>query len=322
MTPEDEKIIAGWVAGTKRPGMITLRLSGDPRADALSSFCERLSRLAPGVSVLKEEAGADALPGIRVGHNVIYHAVPSQRELEPFLENLSRLLEEPPGGPSPLGPLAEVPPLPAFLKIFVTPACPFCPTTVREILPVCATFPFVQVAVIDGALFPELAQTHGIKAVPTVILDDAFRWTGTLKAKELLEVLAHRDPSGLSAAALERMLKEGDAKRLSEMMIRKKEIFPAFLDLLFHVSWSVRMGAMVVVEELSERDPELAREVIEPVQARFDQAEDTVKGDLLYVLGELRVARLIPVFHRILAGPYSKEVKDAAQEAIEKMQAP
>lgn len=322
MTPEDRKRISAWSAGAGRQARVTLFLSDDPRGGDFLAFCDGLSQLAPGTLIVRERAGPGALPGIRIGENIFYRAVPSEGELGPFLEALSRTVEERSAVPPTLALPPEAPPLAAFIRVFVTPECPYCPATVREILSLCAALAFVQVEIIDGTRFQELAQASGIKAVPTVILDGAFRWTGALKAEELLDVLAHRDPSELSAAGVERMLKEGGAADLSEMMIREGEIFQGLIDLLFHASWPVRMGAMVAVEELSARDPELARRVIEPVQARFEEAEDAVKGDLLYVLGELRDERLIPTLRQILEGPYSGDVKEAAQEAMDKLRDP
>jgi hypothetical protein len=79
------------------------------------------------------------------------------------------------------------------------------------------------------------------------------------------------------------------------------------------------MGAMVVMEELSATHPDVARGAAAVVEARFEGVEDAVKGDLLYVLGELRDVRSIPWLQHILSGPYAPEVKEAAAEAIEKV---
>ena len=74
------------------------------------------------------------------------------------------------------------------------------------------------------------------------------------------EALMHRDPARLDAAALERMIKDGHAAQLARMMLRENRLFPAFLKLLVHPEWSVRMGAMVVLEEIAEGNRGLAGE--------------------------------------------------------------
>jgi HEAT repeat protein len=116
------------------------------------------------------------------------------------------------------------------------------------------------------------------------------------------------------------MLKEGNASRLASMMLEREEIFPAFLGLLLSKSWPVRMGAMVVMEELAESNPALARRTIGPLWDRFDEADDAVKGDLLYVFGELKSAETLPRLREIQAGPSAADVREAAAEAVEKVE--
>ncbi len=76
---------------------------------------------------------------------------------------------------------------------------------------------------------------------------------------------------------------------------------------------------MVVMEELAETNPALARQTAEPLWDRFDEADDAVKGDLLYVFGELKSAELLPRLREIQAGPFAADVREAAAEAIEKI---
>ena len=46
-------------------------------------------------------------------------------------------------------------------------------------------------------------------------------------------------------------------------------------------------------------------------------AEDAVKGDILYLLGNAGDKRVIPKIETLLNGPYPVEVIDAAKEALE-----
>jgi HEAT repeat protein len=115
------------------------------------------------------------------------------------------------------------------------------------------------------------------------------------------------------------MLKEGNALQLAEMMLDSETIFPAFYDLLIHKKWHVRLGAMVALEEIASRNPELAVQVIDPLWERFHHAEDTVKGDIIYILGESGDHTIAPRLEMILGGQYHTEVREAAQEALEKI---
>ncbi|MBE9569841.1 MAG: thioredoxin family protein [Proteobacteria bacterium] len=209
--------------------------------------------------------------------------------------------------------------LPAVLRLYVSQQCPFCPVTVRQIIPLPAANEFIQLTIIDCTLFPEMAQSNRIQSVPTVLLDEQFRWTGSLRLEELVEIMTNRDPAKLGTSTLKRMLKEGNAAQLAEMMLDKERIFPAFLDLLIHKKWPIRLGAMVAMEEIADRNSELAAQVIDPLWERFHQVEDPVKGDIVYILGESGDYKIVPRLQMILDSQYNTEVKEAAKEAIEKI---
>jgi HEAT repeat protein len=115
------------------------------------------------------------------------------------------------------------------------------------------------------------------------------------------------------------MLKEGKASKLAEMMLEKAEIFPAFYEVLVHPKWPVRLGAMVVMDELIEKNLDLALKTLEPLQGRFYKVDNRVRGDLLYVLGEMQQKEIIPWLENIINGDYDAEVKEAAQEAFDKL---
>ncbi|NVM22193.1 MAG: thioredoxin family protein [Desulfobacterales bacterium] len=319
MRPREEERIRKWngeVSGDIRIGLL---VTGDKRSRELSEFCENLARLAPKIRIVKEEGEPKEAPAIRISSALRYHAVPLGTELEPFLEALSASGEKSSLVPEHVRDQLEKIELPAGLRLYVSRQCPFCPVTVRQIVPLLAANELVRLAIIDCDLFAEMAQLNGVRSVPTLLLDEQFRWTGQLHLEEVVEVITNRDPAKLGASSLQRMLREGNAVRLAEMMLDKEDIFPAFVDLLTHEKWPVRLGAMVAMEEISGRNRQLAARVIGPLWERFDHAGDTVKGDIIYILGESGDRRIAPRLEVILAGEYDAEVKEAAKEALEKI---
>ncbi len=326
MTPEEETKIGKWNGELSGNIKLKLLVTEDKRSKKIEEFCENLAKLASRVDIIKDEGEPGALPAIQIAQAVKYHAVPLGTELEPFLKvvsclggNVSEISSL--GDDSGQGDVAGIN-IPAFLTLYVAQQCPFCPMVVHQLLLLIAASEFVRLAVIDGTLFPEVAQADKIRSVPTVLLDNQFRWTGTLQMEEVVGMMVNRDPSKLSADFLESMLKEGNASQVVEMMIEKEMIFPALVDLLAHEKLFVRVGAMVVMEEIAERRPGLAVEVIEPLWERFSQVEDPIKGDIIYVLGEIGYQGLIPRLDVVLDGPYHTEVKEAAREALEKITHP
>jgi thiol-disulfide isomerase/thioredoxin len=321
MTPKEERRIKKWNGELSSEIEILVLATDDGRSSQIADFCDHLARLAPKIHLVLEEDEHNGTPAIGIGSGLRYHAVPLGTELDPFLEalsdsdkNTSRL------PPDLLNDLKKIT-LPAALSLYVSPQCPHCPVTARQIIPLAGASEFVRLSVIDCMLFPEMAQSQKIRSVPTVLLDDQLRWTGPLRLEELVEVMINRDPARLSASSLEAMLKEGDASQVAKMMLETDMIFPSFIDLLVHEKMFIRLGAMVVMEEIGERNRRLAAQVVDPLWERFHQAGDRVQGDIIHVLGESGNNELVPRLRTILTGSFHSEVKEAAQEALEKLTA-
>ena len=138
-------------------------------------FCDGLSRLVPKIKISAVEADPQDPPQILIGNCLRYQAVPTGYELQPFLEALAALESNSLKIAEPLKILLKKNKLPASLTIFITPQCTFCPQMVRRLITLPMTDENLQLTVIDGTLFPEMAQTRRIRAVPTILIDDQFR---------------------------------------------------------------------------------------------------------------------------------------------------
>ncbi len=318
MEDKDRERTRQWAMGAG-DARITFMKNDDRRSFEFDAFLDDLVHMAPQLKLVTETIDPGQRPGMAIRENLIYHAIPAGLELAPFLEALSQAE----GGPLTfddfIGRHVEAVTLPADLRVFMGLQCPHCPAVIARLTPLAISNRNIRVSIIDCALFPEEAKAEKVQAVPTVVLDDGFRWTGFFRIEEILDVLIHRDPAALAPSALERILKEGGASRLASVMLERGEIFPAFQGLLVSKSWPVRMGAMVVMEELAEKNPTLALQAAEPLWDRFPEADDAVKGDLLYVFGELRSADMLPHLLEIQTGPFAPDVREAAAEAIEKI---
>lgn len=318
MTPDEERRISDWHAGLSKEVSIQCLVSNDDRTGLFKSFCEHMTRLAPGVDVVYRK-GDDAKqpPAILLNDRLIYHALPEGLELPPFLESLSLLGEAtPPVSPEILARLDTLK-APCLLKLFIAPQCPFCPRTVRDLTPLAIVNEWVKLTIIDGLLFPETAQALNIQSAPTLVFDDRMQWTGQTPVNEILDVVLNQDPSLLSAASMENLLQEGKASMLARTMMAHGMIFPAFYDLITHEKWSVRLGAMVAMEEIIEEDRSLAAQCVGPLWERFSDLDQQAQGDVVYILGEAGNRDIIRDLETVLSGPYNVETREAAREALE-----
>lgn len=318
MTPEEKKQIVALNHKLAQVVDVRLTTSDDARSHDLELFGRELAENAPKVKVhIEKNHVAGSIPGLYVASSLVYHAIPHGKELSPFLDMLGAVSEQS-AETSPLGP-PQGHEFPAKLKLYVSSTCPFCPAVVRKLYSLVLRNPHIRLMIIDGVLFFEMADTDHIRSVPTLILDDRFRWTGMVDHAELLKTIQNRDPSQLSAETFAAMISGGDAYRLAEMMLKEECIFPAFIDLLTHEAFSTRLGAMAAAEEIVERHMSLAVHMAAPLEQRFEQRSDAVKGDILYIIGAAGDCRSLGFLNKISAGEYSKDVKEAAKDALKEI---
>jgi alkyl hydroperoxide reductase subunit AhpF len=319
MTPQDEQLIVDWNTRQETPASLSLAGDDGVNGEALAQFCDRLQSLAPIVE--KRPAPDDPFrsPAIIVGRhaNIAFQAVPEGRELVSFLstlENESREGSEPPQRPAAQCERIE---LPADLSLFITMQCPHCPKAVVDLAAIADAVPHLRLTVIDGMRFTETAETHDIRSVPTLILDDQIRWTGQIKVAEVIAQCIDRDPSRLSAASLRQIIESGEAARASAMMIAHGKLFPALVDLLASQRWSVRLGAMVTVEYLADEAPELAENLVAPLWDRFGALDESAQGDVAQVLAQIGSEAARECLNRIVSGDYPASVVEAAREELD-----
>jgi hypothetical protein len=293
--------------------------SGHAHSQVFHEFCDGLTQLASKIIIAREDGSSQQPPQILIGSSLKYQALPTGLEMPPFIEALAALDSGPLQVTESIKSRLKENNLPATLTAFIAPQCTFCPKVVSQLIPLSMVESGVQLIVIDGTLFPEAAQTHKIQSVPTILIDDQFRWTGSVPIDELIDAVSTRNPALLGAASLESILKDGQAGHLAAMMLDAQKIFPAFYELLTHEKWPVRLGAMVVMEEIAEKNPAMSSEAISPLWNRFNRVSDQTKGDILYLFGEIADRRAVSWLEEVTAGEFDLEVKEAAREALGKM---
>ena len=319
MTPGEKKRIKDFnVEIADNHIQIIIQTSDHPQSAVFAAFGEALAKLLPSVKIRFEDDNDNILlPGVVIGNSLHYHAVPLGQELEPFLGSLKMSADTSGGYAAQLTPKLNGLNSAALFDIFIAPQCPYCPQTVRTLIPLCFSNPLIRVSVIDVTLFQEVATTRGIQSVPTTFLDESFCWTGQVNLNEIINIVENRDPLQLSTESLKKMIHEGLAAKVAEMMVVKGIVFPNFIELLYHPKWTVRLGAMVTVEEIAARDIHLATQIEKPLWSCFLDVEDSVKGDILYTLGEAGNHKTLNRLESILRKSFSDDVKEAAEEAVE-----
>ena len=318
MNPEDRETIIGWAGKLSRPAKIGL--AGDQsRAGALiAEFARELTTLAPGIGLENEPDGVPARPALITGRfdNIYYQAIPAGPILPAFLNTIAGSNATIPSPDTALAAMLSKLRTPMPLKLYIGPGCPFCPEMAGRLLMLADSTALVRLIIIDAATFSSRAAADGVRSVPHTILDQQFSWTGVVDPAEILEMGISRDPARMSPGCLRQLLEDGKAHQVAEMMAKANRIFPALADLLAHPRWSVRLGAMVVVEYLAAGNSQLAAGLCRPLWERFQVADEQARGDIVYTLGQIGTAEAARYIRQVLKDPAGRQVKEAAREAL------
>ncbi len=317
MKEHEEQKIVQWNKGISGEVKITLKLTDDKRSDDLRLFCNELSGSAAKVRISEDNGGDAEYPCIAIRENLHYYAVPSHAELDPFLQAVAYLDDGFALLPKTiLDRVAEID-IPSRLAVYVSPHCPHCPGSVSQLLPLVFANELISLEIIDGAFLPELAQSKNIECLPTTLTGNGNRWSGVTPLEDIVEVIANRDSSTLSAAALERMLDERNALKAAHEMIKSGKVHPSLMEFMVDDRFFLRLGAMTAIEEIISQNPEMAAQIIEPLWEKFIHAIEPMQIDILYLLGDAGTLSTVPLLESVVSGNHRDHVKDAASEAIE-----
>lgn len=317
---DQERLIRAWGDGLTAPVELTLMRSDDQRTASLYEFCHRLRQYAPAVTVREVTADEAHIPAILIRDYWTIHMAPEGRELAPFLDLLTKVAAGDGGFSPELKKMLEAVSVPSLLDVFVSTQCPVCQGVVDAIVPFPLANPCISVRVTDGILFREKAEERSVRAVPTVFTADGIRFTGPARAEDVADALLKGDPARMSSEAFARMIQAGDAEGLAEMMLDSEQVFPGVLDLLAGEAFSLRLGAMVAMETVAERNADLAREILEPLWGRMKTANPSAVGDIVYLIGEYGDTGWKARLTDVIESSHESDLIEAAKDALRSLE--
>ncbi|MEJ2642947.1 MAG: hypothetical protein P8010_25640 [Desulfosarcinaceae bacterium] len=314
MTPQDHDRILAIAPHIGGPTTVRCYRCPDEENGAVARFAQTLKGALPQLDLRSEALAAGQISYLEIGEGLRSAWVPKGDKLSLFLKALVWA-----SGGAALPPIAIDPPqLPAAIRLYLADACPHCHQVLKMLLPLAFVDPRIRLTLIDAQVHAAQSEKDAIRSVPTTILDD-FRWSGTFPLEELVNLIGRRSPVNLGPTALEMMLADGQAEKLAELMTAEGSIFPAFFDVATHPLWSVRLGALVVVETLVEIAPRLAATLAAPLWERYPRLGTAARGDLIYLLGEIGAVALREELGALYETETDPELKDALSETLEKL---
>lgn len=288
-----------------------------PEQKKFESFARQWQEISASIS-WRQSSQPAALPGFFLKNNILYSALPLERELLPFLKGLDSL--EKPHPANDIQKTLDNIKAPCRLTLYIALQCPHCPGMVERLIPLAAACEKIYLHIIDGSLFPDKAQEDKAMSAPCLILNDDTRWTGAVAEEEIVDMIVNKESMDLDTKALKTILEDGRAEWITQRMLTANRLFKGFSGLLLHETWSVRLGAMVVVEALAEKAPALCSDLEKILIEVFSTKDIPVQGDILYALGEIGTPDTLNWIAAQQEDLSHEDLKDAAKDAIQSIE--
>jgi hypothetical protein len=318
LTNHELEMARGVLRDLPRTLVLRVKQTGHHLSRKFRTVMEQLAEVTDKLQPLYEFAAGEGSPSLEVKSNLRYFSLPTGLELEPFLQAL-RLLS---AGGSRLSSRTlealETFLAPTRLEVFIAPGCTHCPAVVTLCGELALASSYLEVRIVDVTLFPEQARERGVLVVPTLVVNGRERLVGALGEEILVDRFVNRELAAFHPETFRRILKEGDAGKLAATMLAEGEIPESALELLSDPDWSVRLGMMVVLEEIGTHRPELARRACPYLVTLLSHQDSRRRGDAAFLLGLIGDAEVLERLEP-LAKDGSPEVAEAAGEAMKRI---
>ncbi|MFO7967756.1 MAG: thioredoxin family protein [Archaeoglobaceae archaeon] len=244
----------------------------------------------------------------------MYHALPTEMELEPFLNTLSRLS----GGSSEL----EIDTAQKIMQVedeveiivFVMPVCPHCAKVVERVNQFAIENTNIHVYVVDVAQFQEIGSDYKVMSAPTVIINQNIKLINP-ETEELLEWIEKRDDE---LEYFGKLLKDGEIDELKEIIEEDLGKTEMLVELLKKSEINVRIGAVILITRLLNDHPQKLEDVKTRVKELLEEDSSNIVQDAALVLGRIGDKSDVEELKKLFSSE-DKEIKDAAEEAIEEI---
>lgn len=302
----------------KGPVTLVVRTPGEGHevGENLWRLAQELEKCSAHLLAAREETRRgerphmEVLSGTRAG--VYYSAIPSGSGWRSFLATLQRVssgdgLWE---GDLPLE-------RPMRLELYTAPLCPYCAQAVEVVHRAALAHAQIQGWAVDATLFPREAEQLGIRSTPALVVDGVLRWVGRISPGELKRILKKAAAGEeWDAALLRSLLAAGALREALKTMEHHPEALTALPSLLGAREFSLRLGALRLLEEVKRPPRSVLSKVIPSICALLKDPSPPVRGDAAYALGLLGDPAAGEPLRQALGDPHP-DVQEAAREALE-----
>jgi thiol-disulfide isomerase/thioredoxin len=288
----------------------------------LMNIARQISGVSMNKVLLEEGDGSSPFSGkpcltlaAGTADNIHYLTAAEGRELPPFLDALAWL-----GKATPIPSSTKLDSLRGLsgtveILVLMAEACPHCPAVVRSALSLAAMQPLVKLVIVDAVYFQDLAERYKVKSTPTTIINQGLTMVGQVTLDQLAGGVVAATQAASLTEILDSMIKCGRAEDAAQLLCREKQP-AAILPIYRSKEFSVRMGALVTMEEAMAVNQRVFDPVVDELTSLLFDDEVALRGDTAELLGKIGNPAAIAALRKALEDP-DPDVREAVEEALQ-----
>jgi HEAT repeat protein len=176
----------------------------------------------------------------------------------------------------------------------------------------------VTAGIVDALQVSDIAERFKVKSTPTIVINEGMTIVGRITRDELARRVAEAGKEESLTSVLGSMIRTGRAEDAAELMCRENRP-EAVLPIYLSKEFSVRMGALLAMEEALERNPRILDPVLGQLTDLLFQEEVALRGDTAELLGKIGNPVALPALRKAKRDP-DPDVREAVMEALQALE--
>ncbi len=293
---------------------IQITKNSDEFSVQLEEFARGIESLNDKITINTASVESSSRPGIKIGSNIMYNALPTEMEMEPFLNTLIRFSEGDSGLESDTAQIIKQVEDEVEIIVFVMPVCPHCAKVVERVNQFAIENSNIHVYVVDVAQFQEMGSDYNVMSAPTVIINQDIKLLSP-SMEELLEWIEKRNDE---LEYFGKLLKDGEIDELKEIIEEDLDKTEMLVELLKKGEINIRIGAVILITRLLNDYPQKMEDVKTRVKELLEEDSSNIVQDAALVLGRIGDKSDVEELKKLFSSE-DTEIKHAAEEAIEEI---
>lgn len=289
----------------------------------LSEVACEIAGLSPLISV--ESSGDDSralVPAIwiqtRTRRNFFYSAIPTTGEFMPFVRTLVLMAKGQNTFEEIVVTRLNALDREILLEVLITENCPFCPKIVELASRLAAFTELVKVHVIDIGRRNYASGSFQVRSVPAIIVNGKILFMGIIDENGITDLIEKATDETKLLELLASNLLMGNAGKTLEIILEKNR--PALLvELMAREEFTVRLGAVMLIETLQAESPGQAKLLVPGLIALLKSEMLNVRGDAAYLLGVLGDKRATNPLRELLSEKH-EDLLEIVKEALNSLE--